>query len=54
LSGFGHRIYKNYDPRGKVVKKLADEVFSILGRDPLVEVLCILVAHVSLLNPSYV
>ncbi|KAL1189788.1 Citrate synthase 2, peroxisomal [Cardamine amara subsp. amara] len=38
LLGFGHRVYKNYDPRGKILKKLADEVFSILGRDPLVEV----------------
>ncbi|EOA25951.1 hypothetical protein CARUB_v10019340mg, partial [Capsella rubella] len=38
LSGFGHRIYRNYDPRGKIVKKLANEVFSILGREPLIEV----------------
>ncbi|CAH2058309.1 unnamed protein product [Thlaspi arvense] len=38
MSGFGHRIYKNYDPRAKVIKKLADEVFSIVGRDPLIEV----------------
>jgi len=39
MSGFGHRVYKNYDPRAKVIKKLADEVFSIVGRDPLIEVL---------------
>ncbi|KAJ7550719.1 hypothetical protein O6H91_07G114400 [Diphasiastrum complanatum] len=38
MSGFGHRVYKNYDPRAKVVRKLADEVFSIVGRDPLIEV----------------
>nr|VDD62282.1 unnamed protein product [Brassica oleracea] len=38
MSGFGHRVYKNYDPRAKVIKKLADEVFSIVGRDPLIEV----------------
>ncbi|KAL0756440.1 hypothetical protein Bca101_094108 [Brassica carinata] len=38
LSGFGHRVYKNYDPRAKVVKKLAYEVFSIVGKDPLIEV----------------
>ncbi|KAF3516226.1 hypothetical protein DY000_02061725 [Brassica cretica] len=37
MSGFGHRVYKNYDPRAKVIKKLADEVFSIVGRDPLIE-----------------
>ena len=38
MSGFGHRVYKNYDPRAKVIKKLADEVFSIVGRDHLIEV----------------
>ncbi|KAB1209728.1 Citrate synthase, glyoxysomal [Morella rubra] len=38
MSGFGHRVYKNYDPRAKVIKKLAEEVFSIVGHDPLIEV----------------
>ncbi|KAF6173373.1 hypothetical protein GIB67_027068 [Kingdonia uniflora] len=38
MSGFGHRVYKNYDPRAKVVRTLAEEVFSIVGRDPLIEV----------------
>ncbi|KAL6570799.1 hypothetical protein OROGR_000349 [Orobanche gracilis] len=38
MSGFGHRVYKNYDPRAKVIKQLAEEVFSIVGRDPLIEV----------------
>ncbi|XP_055824701.1 citrate synthase, glyoxysomal-like isoform X2 [Solanum dulcamara] len=38
MSGFGHRVYKNYDPRAKVIKKLAEEVFSIVGQDPLIEV----------------
>ncbi|XP_058788209.1 citrate synthase 3, peroxisomal-like [Vicia villosa] len=38
MSGFGHRVYKNYDPRAKVLKKLTEEVFSIVGRDPLIEV----------------
>ncbi|KAF9665029.1 hypothetical protein SADUNF_Sadunf16G0079600 [Salix dunnii] len=38
MSGFGHRVYKNYDPRAKVIKKLAEEVFTIVGRDPLIEV----------------
>ncbi|XP_006402752.2 LOW QUALITY PROTEIN: citrate synthase 2, peroxisomal [Eutrema salsugineum] len=38
MSGFGHRIYKNYDPRAKIIKKLAEEVFSIVGKDPLVEI----------------
>jgi citrate synthase len=38
LMGFGHRIYKNYDPRATIIKALADEVFGILGREPLIEV----------------
>ncbi|BBN17619.1 citrate synthase [Marchantia polymorpha subsp. ruderalis] len=38
MSGFGHRVYKNYDPRAKIIRGLADEVFSIVGRDPLIEV----------------
>ncbi|ERN09354.1 citrate synthase, glyoxysomal [Amborella trichopoda] len=38
MSGFGHRVYKNYDPRAKVIRKLSEEVFSIVGRDPLIEV----------------
>lgn len=38
MSGFGHRVYKNYDPRAKVIRGLAEEVFSIVGRDPLIEV----------------
>lgn len=36
--GFGHRIYKNYDPRARIVKRVADEVFEILGKEPLIEV----------------
>eukprot|EP00252_Welwitschia_mirabilis_P013522 TRINITY_DN2973_c0_g1_i5.p1 TRINITY_DN2973_c0_g1~~TRINITY_DN2973_c0_g1_i5.p1 ORF type:complete len:410 (+),score=68.81 TRINITY_DN2973_c0_g1_i5:331-1560(+) len=38
MSGFGHRVYKNYDPRAKVIRKLADEVFAIIEHDPLIEV----------------
>ncbi|KAM7261226.1 hypothetical protein ACFE04_026701 [Oxalis oulophora] len=38
MSGFGHRLYKNYDPRAKVIRKLVEEVFSIVGRDPLIEI----------------
>ncbi|CAH8354774.1 unnamed protein product [Eruca vesicaria subsp. sativa] len=38
LFGFGHRIYRNYDPRAKILKKLVDEVFFIVGKDPLYEV----------------
>jgi citrate synthase len=38
LFGFGHRVYKSYDPRAKIVKGLADEVFSVFGKEPLIEV----------------
>src|SRR5205823_9987195 len=37
LMGFGHRVYKNFDPRGKIIKKLAEEVFEVTGRNPLVD-----------------
>jgi citrate synthase len=38
LMGFGHRIYKSYDPRAKVIKKIADLVFSVTGKNPLLEI----------------
>jgi len=38
LMGFGHRVYKNFDPRGKVIKQLADEVFEVTGRNPLLDI----------------
>ena len=38
LMGFGHRVYKSYDPRAKAIKKLADQVFEITGRNPLLDV----------------
>ena len=38
LMGFGHRVYKNYDPRAKIVKQLADEVFEVTGRNPLIDI----------------
>jgi len=38
LMGFGHRIYKNYDPRAAILKDLTDKVFASLGREPLMEV----------------
>ncbi|MBI5216472.1 MAG: citrate synthase [Ignavibacteriae bacterium] len=38
LMGFGHRIYKNYDPRAKIIKKLADEVFEVTGRNPKLDI----------------
>ena len=38
LMGFGHRVYKSYDPRAKIVKKLADEVFEVVGVDKDLEI----------------
>ncbi len=38
LFGFGHRIYKNYDPRAKIIKRIADEVFDVTGRNPLIDI----------------
>ncbi len=37
LMGFGHRVYKNYDPRAKIIKKLAEEVFTVTGMNPKLE-----------------
>ena len=37
LMGFGHRVYKNYDPRAKIIKKIADEVFEVTGKNPKIE-----------------
>lgn len=36
--GFGHRVYKNYDPRAKIVRTLADQVFEIVGKEPMIEI----------------
>jgi citrate synthase len=38
LMGFGHRVYKNYDPRAKVIKGLADQVFEVTGKNPLLTI----------------
>lgn len=38
LWGFGHRVYKNYDPRARYIKKIADEVFEIVDRNPLLDI----------------
>ncbi len=38
LMGFGHRVYKNYDPRAKVVRQLAEDVFKVTGLNPLLEI----------------
>ncbi len=38
LMGFGHRVYKSYDPRAKIIKKTADMVFEVTGRNPLLDI----------------
>jgi len=38
LMGFGHRVYKNYDPRARIIKRLADQVFELTGKNPLIEI----------------
>ena len=38
LMGFGHRVYKSYDPRARIIKKTADEVFEVTGRNPLLDI----------------
>ncbi len=36
--GFGHRVYKNYDPRARIIKKIADDVLAVTGSNPMLDV----------------
>src|SRR5262245_64967650 len=38
LMGFGHRIYKNYDPRARIIKQIAHEVFAVTGKNPVLDI----------------
>ncbi len=38
LMGFGHRVYKNYDPRAKILRELAEQVFAVTGKNPLIDI----------------
>ncbi len=38
LMGFGHRVYKNYDPRATIIKKACDDVFEVTGTNPLLDI----------------
>jgi citrate synthase len=38
LMGFGHRIYKNYDPRATIIKQTAEQVFDVTGKNPLIDI----------------
>lgn len=53
LMGFGHRVYKNYDPRARIIRKVADDVFALLGKEPLIEVATALEKH-ALSDPYFV
>ena len=37
LMGFGHRVYKSYDPRAKIIKQIAHEVFEVTGENPMLD-----------------
>jgi citrate synthase len=53
LEGFGHRVYKNYDPRAKIIKKTADEVFAITGKNPLLDI-ALKLEEVALSDPFFI
>jgi citrate synthase len=38
LMGFGHRVYKNYDPRAKIIKQATEDVFAVRGKNPLLQI----------------
>jgi citrate synthase len=38
LMGFGHRVYKNYDPRAKIIKEIAHQVFEVTGKNPVIDI----------------
>jgi len=51
LMGFGHRVYKNYDPRAKIIKQVADQVFDVTGHNPLLD-MALELEHIAL-NDEY-
>mmetsp|Transcript_10557 Transcript_10557/g.14135 ORF Transcript_10557/g.14135 Transcript_10557/m.14135 type:complete len:462 (-) Transcript_10557:52-1437(-) len=53
LMGFGHRVYKNYDPRARILRELSTQVFELLGKNPLVEV-AVELEKVALSDPFFV
>ena len=52
LMGFGHRVYKNFDPRAVIIKKACDDVFEVTGKNPLLEIACELEA-IALSDPYF-
>ena len=53
LMGFGHRVYKNYDPRAKIIKQIAYEVFEVTGRNPLLDI-ALELEHIALEDDYFV
>eukprot|EP00210_Caulerpa_lentillifera_P002172 g2086.t1 len=53
LSGFGHRVYKNFDPRATIIRKLANEVFEIVGYDRLIDI-AVALMEAALADPYFV
>ncbi|WP_162941868.1 citrate synthase [Desertimonas flava] len=53
LMGFGHRVYKNYDPRARIVKQTADAVFEVTGKNPLLDI-ALKLEEVALSDPYFV
>jgi len=53
LMGFGHRVYKNYDPRARIIKQTADAVFEVRGKNPLLDI-ALKLEEVALSDPYFV
>jgi citrate synthase len=53
LMGFGHRVYKSYDPRATIIRGITVDVFAVLGKEPLIEVAMALEAH-ALKDPYFI
>ncbi len=53
LMGFGHRVYKNYDPRAKIIKEVADQVFEVTGRNPLLDI-ALELEHIALSDDYFI
>jgi citrate synthase len=53
LMGFGHRVYKNYDPRARIIKQVADQVFEVTGRNPLLDI-ALELEHIALEDDYFV
>jgi len=53
LMGFGHRVYKNYDPRARIIKRVAEEVFQVTGRNPKIDI-AIELEHIALSDEYFI